>query len=285
MQDAVHNFSGTISINGRENSNLRFADDIDLIAGTEEDLQELTTLERRACAYGMEISAEKSKIMVNSRIAPKTSILMNRERLEEATSFKYLGSIISSEGDFTEEIRTQINLATSAITRLKKIRSNNNIKTVLKIRLYKSLVVSVLTYGCRSWTLNSEPERRTATLEITFFRRILKISYKDHITNISVLQDITETAGPQEPLLATIKHRKFQWFGQTQHTCQKNTTRHGQRRQKTRKTTKNVHGQHSRVDRFGATGIMRCCPQPSQMEKDHCGSLQGRTSTIGSVKG
>ena len=68
MQEALHNFSGTTSINGRENSNLRFADDIDLIAGTEEDLQELTTtLERRAHAYGMEISAEKSKSMVNSR--------------------------------------------------------------------------------------------------------------------------------------------------------------------------------------------------------------------------
>ena len=37
-------------------SNLRFVDDIDLIAGTEEELQELTTtLERRVCAYGMEV--------------------------------------------------------------------------------------------------------------------------------------------------------------------------------------------------------------------------------------
>ena len=122
MQKAVHNFSGTISINGREISNLQFADDIDLIAGTEEELQELTTtLERRARAYGMEISAEKSKIMVNSRIPPITAILMNGERLEEVKSFKYIGSIISSDGDSTEEIRTRINLATSAIARLKKI--------------------------------------------------------------------------------------------------------------------------------------------------------------------
>ena len=37
-----------------------------------------TTLERRAHAYGMEISSEKSKIMVNSRIVPRTTILMNR---------------------------------------------------------------------------------------------------------------------------------------------------------------------------------------------------------------
>ena len=75
-QEAVCNFSGTISINGRDINNLRFADDIELIAGTEEELQELTTtLERRARAYGMEISAEKSKIVANSRIAPRSKII------------------------------------------------------------------------------------------------------------------------------------------------------------------------------------------------------------------
>ena len=98
MQEALHNFNGTISINGREINNLRFADDIDLIARTEEELQEqITTLERRARAYGMEISAE------NSRIALRTTILMNGESLEEVTSFKYLGSIISSKSHSTEE--------------------------------------------------------------------------------------------------------------------------------------------------------------------------------------
>ena len=39
MQEALYNFNGTISINGREISNLRFADDIDLITGTEEEPQ------------------------------------------------------------------------------------------------------------------------------------------------------------------------------------------------------------------------------------------------------
>ena len=74
----------------------------------------------------MEISAEKSKIMVKGRITPVSIILMNGERLEEVKSFKYLGSIISSEGDSTEEMCTRINLATSAIAKLKKIRSNKD---------------------------------------------------------------------------------------------------------------------------------------------------------------
>ena len=71
--------------------------------------------------------------MVNSGMAPINTILMNGECLDEVKSFKYLRSIISSEGDSTEEIRTWINLATSAIARLKKIWSNNNIKTATKI--------------------------------------------------------------------------------------------------------------------------------------------------------
>ena len=121
MQETLHNFNDTISINGRDISKLRFAYDIDLIAGTEEELQELTTtLERRARAYGMEIGAEKSKIMVNSRMAQRSTILKKGERLEEVKSFKYLGSIISSEGDPREKMRTRINLATSAIKNSRK---------------------------------------------------------------------------------------------------------------------------------------------------------------------
>ena len=197
MQEAVDNFNGTISINGRDINNLRLVDDIDVITGTEEELKELTiTLESRARAYGMGISAENNNIVVNSRIAPRSTTLMNGERIEEVKSFKYLGSIISSEGDSTEEIRTRINLATPAIAKLKKIWSNNNIKTATKIRLYKSLVVSVLTYGCESWTLKSESERRLAAFEMYFFRRILNSSYKDHIPNILVIQAINEAAGP-----------------------------------------------------------------------------------------
>ena len=58
-------------------------------------------------------------------------------------------------------------------------------------------------------------ERRIAAFERKFFRRILKISYRDHITNISVMQAITKAVGPQKQLLATVKCRKLQWFGHT----------------------------------------------------------------------
>ncbi len=44
MTDALDNYSGTIRVSGRQITNLRFADDIDLIAGTKEELEELTKI-------------------------------------------------------------------------------------------------------------------------------------------------------------------------------------------------------------------------------------------------
>ena len=64
MQDTLEGHTNTVSIGGREISNLRFADDIDLMAGNNQELQELTTrLERASGAFGMEVSSEKSKVM------------------------------------------------------------------------------------------------------------------------------------------------------------------------------------------------------------------------------
>ena len=57
----------TISIGSRNLSNLRFADDINLIAGSNDKLQTLTNkLSNSASRYGMQISAAQHKIMVNS---------------------------------------------------------------------------------------------------------------------------------------------------------------------------------------------------------------------------
>ena len=67
MRETFHNFKYTISIGGRIISNLRLGDDIDLMGGSNDELQELTDrLSNSAREYGMEISSEKSKVMVNS---------------------------------------------------------------------------------------------------------------------------------------------------------------------------------------------------------------------------
>ena len=67
MTDTLEDHKGTVSIGGGKISNLRFADDIDGLAGEEEELANLVeSLDKASTAYGMEISAEKTKLVTNN---------------------------------------------------------------------------------------------------------------------------------------------------------------------------------------------------------------------------
>ena len=67
MTDTLEDHKGTVSIGRRAITNLRFADDIDSLAGEEEELAKLVEhLNKASTAYGMEISAKKTKLMTNN---------------------------------------------------------------------------------------------------------------------------------------------------------------------------------------------------------------------------
>ena len=121
MTNALADDEGTVIIGGRTIINLNFADDIDGLAGEEEGLAKL--VERRdktSTAYGMEISAEKTKLMTNNTSGINTEIKVNGQKLETVTNFKYLGSVITDEGS-KPEILSRIAQTTAALTRLKPV--------------------------------------------------------------------------------------------------------------------------------------------------------------------
>ena len=65
--DASDDHEGTVSIGGRTITNLRFTDDIDGLAGEEEELAKLVEcLDKASTAYGMGISADKIMLMTNN---------------------------------------------------------------------------------------------------------------------------------------------------------------------------------------------------------------------------
>ena len=99
MTDALEDHEGTVSIGGRTITNLRFADDIDSLAGEEEELANLVErLDKASTAYGMEISAEKTKLVTDNTSRINTEIKVNGQTFETVTSFKNLGSVIIDEG-------------------------------------------------------------------------------------------------------------------------------------------------------------------------------------------
>ena len=117
----LEDHEGTVSFGGRTITNFRFADDIDGLAGEEEELANLVErLDKASTAYGMETSAEKTKLMTNNTSRINTEIQVNGQNLETVTSFKYLGSVITGEGS-EPEILSRIAQTTAALTRLKPV--------------------------------------------------------------------------------------------------------------------------------------------------------------------
>ena len=79
MIDALEDHEGTVWIGGRTITHLRFADDIDGLAGEVANLVE--RLDKASTAYGMEISAEKTKLMTNNTSGINTEIKVDGQKL------------------------------------------------------------------------------------------------------------------------------------------------------------------------------------------------------------
>ena len=127
------------------------------------------------------------------------------QKLETVTSFKYLGSVISDEGS-KPEILSRIAQTTAALTRLKPIWNDRSISLSSKIRLTRSLVTLIFLYNL------SEPQRKMQAMEMRCYRKILRISYKNHVTNEEVRAKIQQAIGPHEDLLTIVKRCKLQWY-------------------------------------------------------------------------
>ena len=173
MTDALEDHEGTVIIGGRTLTNLRFADDIDGLAGEEEELANLVERpDKASTVYGMRISAEQTKPMTNNTSGINTEIKRNGQRLETVTSVKYLGSVITDEGS-KPEILSRIAQTTAALTRMKANVNDRSISLTSKIRLMRSLLTSIFLYACESWTLTAELQRRTQAMEMRCYRKIL----------------------------------------------------------------------------------------------------------------
>ena len=67
-----------------------------------------------------------------------------------------------------------------------------------------SMAMSVFLYACETWTVTADIERRIQALEMRCFRKLLSISYRDHITNEEVKARIGNAIGPSEDLMTSV---------------------------------------------------------------------------------
>ena len=98
MQEILHDHHTSISIGGGPICSLPFADDVDLMGGSNGELKGfINRLVDRATAYGKEVITEKSTIMTNSTNNISADISMNGQKLEEVTSVECLGATLYND--------------------------------------------------------------------------------------------------------------------------------------------------------------------------------------------
>ena len=247
MADELNDHEGTVCIGGRKITNLRFADDIGGLAGREEELAILVErLDKISTAFDMQINAEKIKLMTNNTNGISTDIRINGEKLDYVNTFKYMGAIIADEGS-QPEILARITETTPALAKRKTIWNVRKIALSSKITLMQSLVMSIYIFlcACESWTLTAYTDGRIQAIEMRCLRKLLGITYRDHISNAEVRNRTRQAIGPHKDLLTTVKRRKLKRYGHVNRssgvakTIQQDTVQGGRRRGKQKKRWEN----------------------------------------------
>ena len=133
----------------RNINNLRYADDTTLIAESEKLKSLLMKVKEDSEKVGLKLNIQKTKITASS---PITSWKIDGETVETVADFIFLGSKIMADGDFSHEIKRRLLLGRKIMTNLDSIFKSRDFTLSTKVRLVKTMVFPVVTYGCESWT-------------------------------------------------------------------------------------------------------------------------------------
>ena len=135
-----------IKIAGTNINNLRYADDIILVAESEEELNSLLMkVKKESEKVGLKLNIQKTKIMASG---PITSWEMDGETVETVADFIFLCSRITPDGDCSHKIKKYLLLGRKVMTNLDGIFKSRDITLPTKVHLVKVMVFSAVMYGC-----------------------------------------------------------------------------------------------------------------------------------------
>ena len=193
-----------IKIAGKNITNLRYADDITLMAESEEELKSLLMkVKEESKKVGLKLNIQKTKIMASG---PITSCEIDGETVVD---FIFPGSKITADGYCSHEIKRCLLLGRKVMTNLDSTLKSRDITLSTKVCLVKVMVFPVVMHGCENWTIKKAEHRRIDAFELWCWRRLLRVPWTARRSNQSILKQIS----PGCSFVGLILKLKLQYFG------------------------------------------------------------------------
>ncbi len=191
-------------------SSLLFADDVVVLATSDQDLQHALGRFSAECeAVGMRISASKSEAMVLSRKRVACPLQVGGVLLPQVEEFKYLGVLFTSEGRMEREIDRRIGAASAVMRSMyRSVVVKKELSRKAKLSIYRSIYVPTLTYGHELWVMTERTRSRIQAAEMSFLRRVAGRSLRDRVRS-----SVTREELRVEPLLLHIERGQLRWLG------------------------------------------------------------------------
>jgi hypothetical protein len=91
---------------------------------------------------------------------------------EHVSQFKYLGTTVKSQNLIQEEVKRRLNSGNACYYSTRNLLSSCLLSKTVKIRIYKTIILPVVLYGCKNWPLILREEQRLRVFENRVLRRI-----------------------------------------------------------------------------------------------------------------
>ena len=93
---------------------------------------------------------------------------INNSTFERVEEFKYLGTILTHKNSIPEEIKSRLRLGNACYLSVQNLLSSRLLSKTLKIKIYRTMILLVVLYGCEPWSLTLREERKTRVFFILF---------------------------------------------------------------------------------------------------------------------
>jgi hypothetical protein len=100
------------------------------------------------------------------------NIRIANELFENVEKFKYLGATLTNQNDICDEIKNKLNSGNACYHSVKNLLSSHLISRNLKIKIYKTVILPVMPYGCETWSFTLGEEHRLRVFENRVLRKI-----------------------------------------------------------------------------------------------------------------